>query len=59
MNVYCACPAMSKNPKTTDKLSKKRKTNVILIVFDGALCEVCAYTVTVCQHESSTRKSIS
>jgi len=37
MNVYCAYPAMSKNPKTTDKLSKKRKTNVILIVFDGAL----------------------
>ena len=34
----------------------------MLIVYDGVLCEVLAYAVTVftiAQHESNTRKSIS
>jgi hypothetical protein len=35
------------------------QTSVVLIVFDGVLCEVLNYTVTVAQHESGTRKAIS
>ena len=40
-----------KAPKTTAKLSKRAEARVILIVFDGALYEVRAYTVTVALHE--------
>ena len=47
MYVYCVYPAMLKSPKTTAKLSKKSRTSVVLTVFDGVLCEVRAYTVTV------------
>jgi hypothetical protein len=46
-------PLVSKlrgNNKITDDLfymEKRAETSVILIVFDGVLCEVSAYTVTV------------
>ena len=43
MDMYLS--VMLKIPK---QLSYKRtETNVVLVVFDGVLCEVCAYTVTV------------
>ena len=38
---------------------KRAETSVVLIVFDGVLCEICVYTVTVSQHESGTRRTIS
>ena len=57
-------PLVSKlrgNNKFTDDLfymEKRAETSVILIVFDGILCEVSAYTVTVSQHGSGTSESI-
>jgi hypothetical protein len=36
-NVYMYLSCNVKKNKTTAKLSKKRKTNVVLIVFDGVL----------------------
>ena len=47
MYVCCVYSAMFKFPKTNAKLSKKSRTSVGLTVFDGVLCEVRAYTVTV------------
>ena len=61
-------PLVSKlrgNNKITDDLfymEKRAETSVILIVLDGVLCEVYAYTVTVlctvAQHGSGTSESI-
>jgi hypothetical protein len=42
---------MSKSTKTTAKLSKRAEASVVLIVFDGVLYEVRAYTVTVALQE--------
>ena len=49
--VYCVYPDMSKSTKTTAKLSKRAEASVVLIVFDGVLYEVRAYTVTVALQE--------
>ena len=36
---------MSKSPKQLPNCLKRAVTSIILIVFDGVLCEVCAYTL--------------
>ena len=47
MYVYCVYPAMIKNPKQQLNYLKMAETSVILIVFNGVLCEVGTSTVTV------------
>ena len=44
---------MLKTPKQLLNCLKRAETNVILIVFDGVLCEVFAYTVTISYHCST------
>ena len=50
------------SPKQLANCIKRAETGVVLIVFDGTLCDVRAYTVTVfftvAQHELCTRKTI-
>jgi hypothetical protein len=41
---------MSKIPKQLQNCVKRAETSVILMVFDGVLSEVCAYTVTISYH---------
>jgi len=51
-----------KSPKQLPTCLKRAGTGIVLIVFDGVFCEVCTYLLpflTVAQHESSTRKTIS
>ena len=53
MYVYCVYPAMSESPKQLSDCLKRAEISVVLIVFDGVLCEFHAYTVnflTVPQH---------
>ena len=40
-------PAILKFPKQLPKCVKKTETSVVLIVFNGVLCEVRAYAVPV------------
>ena len=47
MYVYCVYPAMSKSPKQLSNCLLRAEVGVVLIVFDGVLCDVRAYTVTV------------
>ena len=47
MYVYCVHPAMSKKPKQLPNCLKGAEASVVIIVFDGVLCEVHTYTVTV------------
>jgi hypothetical protein len=49
MQVYCSFFAMS----TTAILLQTSETNVVLIVFDIILCEVCACTATVSDRHST------
>jgi len=44
MYVYCVYPAVSKIPTQLTKLSE---TSIVLIVFNGVIYDVSAYTVTV------------
>ena len=53
MYVYCVYPTMSKIPKQLPNCVKRAETSVILMVFDGVLSEVCAYTVTISYHGST------
>ena len=47
MYVYCVYPAMSESPKQLSDCLKRAEISVVLIVFDGVLCEFYAYTVNV------------
>ena len=56
MYIYCLYLAML---KAQNNCFTRAETSIVLIVFDGVLCEVLNYTVTVAQHESGIRKAIS
>ena len=47
MCVYCDNPAISKGPKQLSNYQKIAETSVALIIFNGVICDVGAYTVTV------------
>ena len=47
MYVYCVYPAISKSPKQLPNCLKRAEISVVLIVFNGVLCDVSAYTVTI------------
>ena len=47
VHVYCVYPAISKSPKQLPNCLKIAETNVVLIIFNGVICDVSAYTVTV------------
>jgi len=49
---------MLKSLKQLPNCLKRAETSIFLIVFDGVLCEVCAYTATV-SYSCSTWKAIS
>ena len=49
MYVYCDYPAISKSPKQLPDCLKIAKTSVVLIVFNGVICEVSTCTVTFCR----------
>ena len=61
MNAYCVYPTISKSPKHLPNCLKITKTRVVLIVFNGAICDVSAYAViflSVALHESGTRNAL-
>ena len=45
--VNCVYPAISKNSKHLPSCLKIIKTSVVLIIFNGVICDVSAYTVIV------------
>ena len=47
MYIYCVYPAISKSPKQLLNFLKIAETSVVLIVFNGVVCDVSAYTVIV------------
>jgi hypothetical protein len=49
MNVYCVDPTILKSKKKNNCqiLLKKAETGVVVIVFNGVLCHVSVYTITV------------
>jgi hypothetical protein len=47
MYVYCFYSAISKSPKHLSNCLKIIETSVVLIVFNGVICDVRTYTVTV------------
>jgi hypothetical protein len=47
MYVYCVYHAISKSSKPLPNYLKITETIVILIVFNGVICDVRAYTVSV------------
>ena len=47
MYVDCVYPAISKRPKQLPNCLKIAETSVVLIVFNGAICDVSTYTVTI------------
>ena len=55
MHVYCVYPAISKSPKQLPNCLKIAETNVVLIIFNGVICDVSAYTVTVSFCNSSVQ----
>ena len=40
MNVHCVYHSISKGPKQLPNCLKIAETNVVLIVFNGAICDV-------------------
>ena len=56
--LYLSCN-VKKSPKQLLTCFKRAEANVVLIVFDGVICELCPYTLTVAKHESGTRKYLS
>jgi hypothetical protein len=40
MHVYCVYPAISKSPKQLPNCLKIAETNVVLIIFNGVICDV-------------------
>ena len=47
MYVYCIYSSLSKSPKQLQNCLKIAETIIVLIVFNGVICDVSAYTVTV------------
>ena len=47
MYVYCVNPAISKRPKHLLNCLKIAETSVVLIVFNGVICDVNTYTAMV------------
>ena len=45
--LYCVYPAISKSPKHLSNSLKITKASVIVIVFNGVICDVSTSTVTV------------
>ena len=62
MYVYCVYPAISKSPKTLAKLSGNNESKVVLIVYNGVICDVRDYIrlpfLSVALHESGTRNAL-
>ena len=61
MYIYCVYLAISKSPKQLTNCLKISETSVILIVFNGVICDVSAYTVTIFSvtlHECGTRNTL-
>jgi hypothetical protein len=52
MYVYCVYPAILKGPKQLPNCLKKAETSIVLIVFNGVICDVSAYTVSIFIHPS-------
>ena len=44
---YCVYPAISKSPQHLPNCLKITETSVALIIFNGVICDVSAYTVIV------------
>jgi len=62
MYIYCVYPAMSKNPKQQPNCLKRAETDIILIVLmvsSVTSAPKLLLFLTVTQHESGTRKTIS
>ena len=47
MDIYCVYPAISKRRKQLPKCLKIIETRVVLIVFNGGICDVRTYNVNV------------
>ena len=45
--MHCVYPVMSKCPKQPPNCLKRAEISFILIVFDGVLCDIHLYTVTI------------
>ena len=62
MNVYCVYPTISKSPKHLLTYLKIIETSVVLIVFNGVICDIRAYILlpflSVALHESGTRNAL-
>ena len=62
MYVYCVYSAISKSPKTLAKLSGNNESKVVLIVYNGVICDVRDYIrlpfLSVALHESGTRNAL-
>ena len=52
MYVYCVYPAISKNRQLPNCL-KIAETIEFLIAFNGVICDISTYTVTVSFHRST------
>ena len=50
---------MSKIPKQLPNCLKKSRNKHRFNSFDGVLCDICSFTVTITQHETGTRKTMS
>ena len=61
MYIYCVYPGLSKSPKQLPNCLKIAEASVVLILFNGVIFDVSAYTVTiftVALNESGTRNNI-
>ena len=47
IHVYCVYPAIPKSPKQLPNSLKIAETSVVLTVFNGVICDICSYTVTI------------
>ena len=47
MYIYCVYPAILKDPTQLSNCLKIATTNIVLIVFNGVICDVSAYAVSV------------
>jgi len=51
--LYCVYPAMSISPRQQPNCLKIAETSVVIIVFNGVLCEIRANTDTVSYRHST------
>jgi hypothetical protein len=47
MYIYCVYPEIPKCQKQLSNCLKRAETTIVLIVFNGVLCDLHAYTVTI------------